>query len=119
MRNRQRTSGYRNWRRGAAGRAQDRLPAGTRDDRDRRPVRALRCRRRADRARMSIAETMPEAPARVPDTARLIEGRGLVYSANGQRILDGVDISIGANEIVTLIGPNGAGKTTLIRLLLG
>ena len=68
---------------------------------------------------MSIAGTMPEAPARVPYTARLIEGRGLVYSANGQRILDGVDISIGANEIVTLIGPNGAGKTTLIRLLLG
>jgi zinc transport system ATP-binding protein len=34
-------------------------------------------------------------------------------------ILDAVDLSVAAGEIVTLIGPNGAGKTTLVRIVLG
>lgn len=37
----------------------------------------------------------------------------------GTSIIDSVDISITAGEIVTLIGPNGAGKSTLIRSILG
>jgi zinc transport system ATP-binding protein len=64
--------------------------------------------------------TAMRAPAReAAPGAMLIAGHGLGYSVDGQRILDHVDIEIGAHEIVTLIGPNGAGKTTLIRLLLG
>lgn len=34
-------------------------------------------------------------------------------------MLESVDISVDAGEIVTVIGPNGAGKTTLVRVLLG
>ena len=52
-------------------------------------------------------------------TEFLIEAHGLSFSLGDRRILDHVDIAVGANEIVTLIGPNGAGKTTLIRMLLG
>lgn len=37
----------------------------------------------------------------------------------GASIIDRIDISITAGEIVTLIGPNGAGKSTLIRTILG
>jgi zinc transport system ATP-binding protein len=49
----------------------------------------------------------------------LLAGRGLTLARSGRTILDGIDIDIGAGEIVTLIGPNGAGKTTLVRVLMG
>ncbi|PZP24528.1 ABC transporter ATP-binding protein [Pseudomonas kuykendallii] len=35
------------------------------------------------------------------------------------RALDGVDLSVGANEFVTLLGPSGCGKTTLLRTISG
>ncbi|TBV06441.1 ABC transporter ATP-binding protein [Phytopseudomonas dryadis] len=35
------------------------------------------------------------------------------------RALDGIDLSVGANEFVTLLGPSGCGKTTLLRALSG
>lgn len=34
-------------------------------------------------------------------------------------VLKGIDVDIGAGQIVGLIGPNGAGKTTLIKSILG
>ncbi|HXF54491.1 MAG TPA: ATP-binding cassette domain-containing protein [Hyphomicrobiaceae bacterium] len=49
-----------------------------------------------------------------------IEGRGLVFERGGRRIIDGVDVSLGAApRTLAIVGPNGAGKSVLLRLLVG
>ena len=46
-----------------------------------------------------------------------IEATGVVVRKGPTRIVDGLDIAVGAGEVLGLIGPNGAGKTTLLRAL--
>jgi len=48
----------------------------------------------------------------------LIRAMDLTVKHGGQPIIDRVNLSVNAGEIVTLVGPNGAGKSTLIRALL-
>jgi zinc transport system ATP-binding protein len=50
---------------------------------------------------------------------KLVDGRGLRLRLGSHEILQGIDVSVRAGEIVTLIGPNGAGKSMLARALLG
>jgi len=47
----------------------------------------------------------------------VIEIRGIRKAFAGVEILRGVDLSIGAGEIVALIGRSGCGKTTLLRCI--
>jgi urea transport system ATP-binding protein len=54
---------------------------------------------------------MAEAP--VMETTALAAGYG------GKPVLQGVDMAIGAGEVVAVIGRNGVGKTTLMRALIG
>jgi ABC-2 type transport system ATP-binding protein len=49
----------------------------------------------------------------------MIEITGLAKTFRRQRVLDGIDLAIGAGDRIALVGSNGAGKTTLIRCLLG
>lgn len=49
----------------------------------------------------------------------VLEAIGLSRRLGGRTVLDGLDITVGAGEIVGLLGPNGAGKTTCFRLLTG
>ena len=44
---------------------------------------------------------------------------GIAKSYGARRVVDGVDLNIGAGEVVGLLGPNGAGKTTIFYMMVG
>ena len=50
-----------------------------------------------------------------------VRGVSKHYTSEGKTIkaLDGVDLTIPANQIFTLLGPSGCGKTTLLRCIVG
>jgi lipopolysaccharide export system ATP-binding protein len=49
----------------------------------------------------------------------VLEGRGLVRSYGGRKVVNEVSLRVQQGEIVGLLGPNGAGKTTTFYLLTG
>jgi len=44
---------------------------------------------------------------------------GIVSGYGDMEVLHGVDLTVGAGEIVTIVGPNGAGKSTLMKTVFG
>jgi branched-chain amino acid transport system ATP-binding protein len=49
----------------------------------------------------------------------LLEVKGLEVAYGGIKAVKGIDLDVGAGEMVTLIGANGAGKTTTLKALAG
>ena len=49
----------------------------------------------------------------------MLEVSGLRVSYGGINAVKGIDLTVGAGELVTLIGANGAGKTTTLKALAG
>ncbi|MGH6990710.1 MAG: ABC transporter ATP-binding protein [Stellaceae bacterium] len=53
------------------------------------------------------------------DAAPMLELIGVSRRFGGLTVIDHLDLTIGAGEIVGIIGPNGAGKTTLFNVIGG
>ncbi len=61
-------------------------------------------------ASLALAEMMLRA---------LIRRKLFRTPAGARVVLDGIDLSLGAQEIIALFGPSGCGKTTLLRIVAG
>lgn len=48
-----------------------------------------------------------------------IKAKGLGYRVGRVTLLESLDMTLAAGELVAVVGPNGAGKSTLLRLLAG
>jgi polar amino acid transport system ATP-binding protein len=48
-----------------------------------------------------------------------LEVKGLSASYGKQKVLDGLDFSLGKGAVVALVGPSGSGKSTVLRVLMG
>ncbi len=49
----------------------------------------------------------------------MLEVRGLEAAYGASQVLFGLDLTIGAGEVISLLGRNGMGKTTTVRSILG
>jgi branched-chain amino acid transport system ATP-binding protein len=55
----------------------------------------------------------------ISDPEPLLQITGLSAGYGNINVLDGIDLTVGAGEIVALLGPNGAGKSTLLKAISG
>jgi len=72
--------------------------------------------RRALAVELPLDLPIPTVPG--DSTSPVLTLRGVSVQANGRRIVDSMDLSLGRSRIA-VVGPNGAGKTTLLDVLMG
>ena len=59
------------------------------------------------------------AEGHVDGSAPIIELRAVRAGYDGIEVLHGVDLAVGAGQVVAILGPNGAGKSTTLKVLAG
>ena len=59
------------------------------------------------------------ADPKTPGATPLVELRGIRAGYDGIEVLHGIDLVVGAGEVVAILGPNGAGKSTTLKILAG
>ena len=47
----------------------------------------------------------------------MIDIKDITKSFGSLQVLKGIDLHVGAGEIVSIVGPSGAGKTTLLQII--
>ncbi|MEO8898160.1 MAG: ABC transporter ATP-binding protein [Candidatus Dormibacter sp.] len=51
--------------------------------------------------------------------AALLQATDIVAGYGGAPIINGISVTVGAGEVVSIVGPNGCGKSTLLKSLVG
>ncbi|MFU8877865.1 MAG: ABC transporter ATP-binding protein [Wenzhouxiangellaceae bacterium] len=69
----------------------------------------------SDKTTRSPQQRVPSPESRVP----ILECRDVSVSIGGQRVVESLDLKLGAGQSIGILGPNGAGKTTLLLTLAG
>jgi len=69
----------------------------------------------SDKTTRSPQQRVPSPESRVP----ILECRNVSVSIGGQRVVESLDLQLGAGQSIGILGPNGAGKTTLLLTLAG
>ncbi|MFI7354467.1 ABC transporter ATP-binding protein [Streptomyces avidinii] len=67
---------------------------------------------------MSATDVATTATGTAPRGARLAL-KEVALGHRGNVVLDGVDLTVGEGEVLTVVGPSGCGKSTLLRTLAG
>ncbi len=57
--------------------------------------------------------------AETPAPRRIVEIKGLKKRFGANEVLKGIDLEVGAGEVIAIIGKSGSGKSTLLRCVNG
>jgi len=72
-----------------------------------------------ERAAIADGAVEADAVAATAGTLLPLDAKGLTLEIGGKRLIDRIDLTVGARTFTMVMGPNGAGKSLLLRLLHG